>query len=253
VTDLSYAVAITDLPPVLHVDDHIPRREKICVLIPVTSRKQTWEVIEDSYVAKFAFPGLAKTYEPHKYRYSVYLGYDLGDSFFDNLKTLSSLSQRAKELLPFANLVLKPFANKLNKPGPVMNFLSREAYKDGCDFLYHVNDDTELLTPLWSSKFVDALKNFTPPLLGVVGPRCRQGNTVIITHDFVHRGHLDLFSTHYPPQLTDWYMDDWITWIYGPSHTRMLEDAEVMRHDLSARYEIDWESQLVLKKLIGDA
>lgn len=52
---------------------------------------------------------------------------------------------------------------------------------------------------------------FTPPFLGVVGPICYDGNQNILTHDFVHRTHRNIFQTYYPVVFSDWWMDDWIS------------------------------------------
>jgi hypothetical protein len=63
---------------------------------------------------------------------------------------------------------------------------------------------------------------------GVLGPLCRQGNTAILTHDFTHRTHMEIFDgEYYPPQLTDWWMDDWIARTYGSSRTRQSKTVEV--------------------------
>ena len=63
---------------------------------------------------------------------------------------------------------------------------------------------------------VDALTGFDPPNLGVAGPICPEGNTLIMTHDFVHRTHLAIFAPfYYPPIFSDWWMDDWISHVYG--------------------------------------
>lgn len=71
------------------------------------------------------------------------------------------------------------------------------------DYYYRLNDDTELLTN-WPSIFVQSLRTLGPPY-GVVGPFCEQGNTAILTHDFVHKTHMEIFDqSYYPPQLTDW-------------------------------------------------
>ena len=43
---------------------------------------------------------------------------------------------------------------------------------------------------------VRTLRGYAPPNVGVVGPRCDEGNTKILTHDFVHRSHLEIFA-HY--------------------------------------------------------
>lgn len=55
--------------------------------------------------------------------------------------------------------------------------------------------------------------------MGVVGAkvwgdgiRYKGGFTI----DLVHRTHLDIFGEYYPPQLDNWYVDDWITYAYVP-------------------------------------
>ena len=58
---------------------------------------------------------------------------------------------------------------------------------------------------------VRVLGSFSPPNVGVVGPLCAEGNTLIMTHDFVHRTHLEIFEHYYPPVFSDWWMDDWIS------------------------------------------
>ena len=44
----------------------------------------------------------------------------------------------------------------------------------------------------WAAQAVSALRAHTPPNLGVVGPVCNEGNTRILTHDLVHRTHLQV-------------------------------------------------------------
>ena len=35
---------------------------------------------------------------------------------------------------------------------------------------------------------------------------------------------------YYPPQLTDWWMDDWISLVYGMSRTFKARDVTVVHH-----------------------
>jgi hypothetical protein len=66
-----------------------------------------------------------------------------------------------------------------------------------------VNDDTELIAH-WPAIFVNALHSLSKPF-GVIGPTCKQGNNRILTHDFVHRTHMEIFEmNYYPPELVDW-------------------------------------------------
>ena len=74
--------------------------------------------------------------------------------------------------------------------------------------------------------FVRTLKSMGPPY-GVVGPAHKGGNTSILTHDFVHRTHMDIFDQkYYPPELVDWWMDDWATHVYGEARTKKIESAK---------------------------
>lgn len=137
----------------------------------------------------------------------------------------------------------------MKKPGPAFNFVLRAAYEDGADYLCRVNDDTEFVTP-WASQSIDLLLSFQPPNVGVVGPICNEGNTKILTHDFVHRTHLDIFDFYYPPVLSDWWLDDWITHVYGPQRTR--QGPWLVRHLLyvhGTRYQVDYSRE---RKLMGE-
>ena len=79
------------------------------------------------------------------------------------------------------------------------------------------------------ASLLSACQAMGPPY-GAVGPLCQQGNTKILTHDFTHRLHMEVFDMeYYPPELTDWWMDDWISRVYGSSRTRQAHRIEV-RH-----------------------
>ena len=49
------------------------------------------------------------------------------------------------------------FTNNWAKPGPVFNFMMKAAFLDGADYLYRVNDDTEMRTS-WAASGVTTLQ-----------------------------------------------------------------------------------------------
>ena len=62
----------------------------------------------------------------------------------------------------------------------------------------------------------------------------------ILTHNFTHRTHMLIFEHYYPPVFSDWWMDDWITHVYGPARTR--RGPFLVRHRIGhqgTRYEVD--------------
>eukprot|EP01043_Picozoa_sp_COSAG02_P062859 COSAG02_NODE_8777_length_2449_cov_2.151489_1_plen_407_part_00 len=88
------------------------------------------------------------------------------------------------------------------------------AFEDGAEYWYRVNDDTVLTTANWVQDFTHALQSFDPPNVGVVGP-ADDVNNRILTYDFVHRTHWEIFGFQYPRFLRNWWCDDWITYVYG--------------------------------------
>ena len=93
-----------------------------------------------------------------------------------------------------------------------------------------VNDDSEFVTGGWIDIGVSALKDYVPSNVGVVGPLCNEGNTAILTHDMVHRTHLDIFDNYYPRAFPNWWLDDWITHVYMPNNSRVLKNWQIKHH-----------------------
>ena len=227
--------------------------QSVCVLIPVTSRMHDWRRLEDTLLYQLPLASLGPTIgAQHSFR--VFVGYDSGDALFDNRTTLAALSAHMRATLPSVAFEPRRVHNPKQQPVPVLNALSRAAYDAGCDFMYHVDDDTEFVTPDWATQFESVLRGFAPPLWGVVGPTCHEGNTAVLTHDFVHRTHLDLFRTHYPPPLTTWWFDDWISSVYGACNTRKLPNVVVRDHPerTGLRYDVNWASADQLPALIAE-
>lgn len=86
-----------------------------------------------------------------------------------------------------------------------------------------------------------------------MGPHCQQGNTHILTHDFTHRTHLEIFNgTYYPPELTDWWLDDWISRVYGSTRSKKLANVEVIHHmdTHGTRYNVTAGNEKLLDGLI---
>eukprot|EP00615_Pteridomonas_danica_P011461 CAMPEP_0114334794 /NCGR_PEP_ID=MMETSP0101-20121206/4618_1 /TAXON_ID=38822 ORGANISM="Pteridomonas danica, Strain PT" /NCGR_SAMPLE_ID=MMETSP0101 /ASSEMBLY_ACC=CAM_ASM_000211 /LENGTH=160 /DNA_ID=CAMNT_0001466183 /DNA_START=177 /DNA_END=656 /DNA_ORIENTATION=- len=152
------------------------------------------------------------------YRYMVVVGYDKGDPFYDSLHGQLLVEQWFQEHVSTPmkahgielSLELVKVNNVLKKPGPVFNVITKHAYDKQADYIYRVNDDSEMASQKWASKMIHQLSQLNPPNVGAVGPLCKQGNTKILTHDFTSRIHVEIFDGfYYPKELVDWWMDDW--------------------------------------------
>ena len=51
---------------------------------------------------------------------------------------------------------------------------------------------------------------------------------------------------YYPPELTDWWMDDWISLVYGKTRTFKARNASVIHHTgLFERYVCDFYDSII--------
>ena len=104
--------------------------------------------------------------------------------------------------------------------------------------MVRVNDNTQYKTWGWIELGIDTLMAFNPPYVSVVGPTCHQGNFKIMNHDMVHHTHLQIFDTYYPPAFHNWYIDDWISSVYGLARTAKLLGWVVHHHvEFGTRYQ----------------
>ena len=225
----------------------------IAICISTTSRHLKVEDIEDMTLFKSLLPSIGDTVEAG-YEYWIYLLYDEGDPFLDRDDTRAAVQRwfDGHLIAPLAAQGIRlrhvpvRYRNHLKKPGPAFNFMTHLAFIDGVDWLYRINDDTYFMSP-FASSFVKALQALGPPY-GVIGPLCREGATAILTHDFVHRTHHLMMPHHYPPPLSDWWMDDWISKVYGRQRTRRSYDV-IVKHLVKVsgtKYNIDGKHALLL-------
>eukprot|EP00977_Amphora_coffeiformis_P006424 scaffold1369_cov163-Amphora_coffeaeformis.AAC.3 len=205
------------------------RLKPLLAVVACTRSKGDWRHINSTSLHSLLIPSIEKTVtvrELRQYRIEFVIGFDKGDPFWEQETNRKHLSEGS--LLPI-NFVSIP--KKKHRPHQIpFNQLCRAAYDYGADYIVRVNDDSEFVTTNWITHSVQRLQAYSPPNVGVVGPTCKQGNTAILTHDLVHRTHLDIFNDYYPDEFDNWWIDDWITRVYGPSRTTKLRTWEIRHH-----------------------
>ena len=185
---------------------------------------------------KSLLPSFCKT-ASKGYNYRFYLAYDAQD------KHLKENSFKTTFVRAFNDYVTghcprnSSYSIKLvrcdhtGKPAWAQNDAMIDAYLDDVDYYYRVNDDTVMQTSGWTEKFIHTLVKGSHPHVGVVGPFHIGGNMKILTYDFVHKTHLDIFGFYYPRLFGDWYADRWITDVYKPNMSTKLRSVK-LRHTM---------------------
>jgi hypothetical protein len=210
-------------------------------------------------------PGKTATCKDSRYEYRIYLGFDNGDVVYDAPDGVEKLYRKFNAELAFAGLtegdrdcISLRALRFAYEPGRSVSALvasdvMRVAYNEGADYLYRVNDDTEILTAGWEDQLTHALARMVPPNVGVSGPLCEQGNLDILTHHMTHRTHLDLFDYYYPRALVDWFSDDYISFVYGPQRSTMVRGAPVAhRNPHGTRYVATMSAKDKLRPAINE-
>ena len=218
----------------------------------ITSRK-LGNISENNIGEKFQFfhtllSSFCHTASQH-FIYKFYLAYDSNDRVFANQRlrdafqrqfhvattTAGSCSDRG--IITYLSSLVE--CNHTGNPAWAQNDAMLEAYIDNVDYFYRINDDTKMLTGGWTEKFISTLESYDPPRVGVVGPRHFGGNIGILTYDFVHRTHLDIFGFYYPRLFSDWWGDRWITDVYKPGRSTKVRSIHLAHtRGLGRRYRI---------------
>jgi len=89
------------------------------------------------------------------------------------------------------------------------------------------------------------LFSYNPPLVGVVGPNHSGGKLEILTYDFVHRTHVDIFGFYYPHVFGDWFADNWITGVYKPERCETISCHGSIISLLTGYHNDVWKTRFV--------
>ena len=180
----------------------------IAFIIPTTSNKRNYQKCEDMDFFAILYDSFLKTAKREKYNYSFYLGYDHDDKFYVN--NLDKIKEHFNSFNNEDQLFLLPMENLKGKVGQIWTKLAFQAAENN-DFLYQIGDDIRLITPGWEDLFINYLASVD--FIGAVGP-ADINNPNLITQSFVHITHLKLFNYYFPPEIENWYVDDWMNDIY---------------------------------------
>ena len=223
---------------------------KVCVVTCLTSKNARQVPLAETAVDRLLIPSLGRTAELQTYEYVLYVGIDDDDPVWTHPQAIAFLMLKGGEIN--MRVVVKQFRSPKNHIP--MNEILKGAYDGGCTYFVRVNDDTEFVTDNWTSLGVAALGAFDPPNVGVVGPTCDEGNVAILTHDMTHRTHMDIFTgEYYADEFDNWWLDDWISKVYGPKKTRKLVSWTVKHHTNAhgTRYEVAHHKQKFLARAIA--
>ncbi len=182
---------------------------KIGIIIPSTSHKRDWKSFNDTYLVKHTLKTFFITYN-QEHNYTFYIGIDKGDRIYDNSEIQSNIL-RLVSIIKNVNLEFIYMSDIPKGHLTIMwNKLFDKAYDDDCDYFFQCGDDIVFTTKNWINDCIEVLQKNNN--IGIAGPI--NNNPRILTQSFVSRKHKELFNYYFPPELINWFCDDWINEVY---------------------------------------
>ena len=196
----------------------------IGILVPSTTNKRDWTTLEETTLYKVFLKSFLTTYSK-EYEYTLYLVIDNDDKVYSKESEISKLT---RFLNIMKNIKLKLIYSDDIPKGWVTHMWNKAfkmAYDDNCDYFLQCGDDIHFLNNDWVKESIDILiKNDNIGLTGPLdydriasGPNSYPGGARFIqTQNFVSRKHMEIFKYLFPPEIKNWYCDDWMTHVYYP-------------------------------------
>ena len=209
-------------------------RTRVALLIP-TKSFDDMDIKEQPLIATL-IPSLIASLtqeELQKYTIALYVGYDHGDRVFDvDRKRLFSELQSVLRSSPIiVKLIRLPVTKWLTL---LWNILYSAALTDGADYFYQLGDDISFIDAGWLDPFVAKLQSMHS--IGVVAPNDIRWKCNLYTQSFVSRAHFDIFKYYFPLNISNWFCDDWITYVYDADTKYCFRNKRINNNNTSGRY-----------------
>ena len=200
----------------------------VAFCIPTTSHNREWISSDDSYLHRILLDSC------HNYSNDVhltfYIGFDQDDEIF------SSASQRNKlnEEYPQFHIEWIPFSPEKGNVVRIWNKLAEIAVENGHTYLMILGDDIKLPKDSgWLNLFIKNLKKQN----NIGWAAGWSNNDNIATQFLIHKTHLDIFGFVFPPQIKNWFCDNWMNDIYPAKYKSWRKDYHLLNVGGAPRYQ----------------
>jgi hypothetical protein len=206
---------------------------KIGILIPTTTHMRSWNTFNETTLYNVFLKSFILTYNK-EHHYTLYLLIDDDDKVYSK-ETEKKALERFISIMK--NIEIQIISTDGIPKGWVTHMWNRafdKAYNDGCDYFFQSGDDIQFLNENWVNNSIDQLKKHDN--IGMTGPvdigRIQHGSKesqpggsrFIQTQSFVSRRHKEIFNYYFPPEIKNWFCDDWITKIYYPDNFYLIKN-----------------------------
>ena len=213
------------------------KKNSISFIVPCTSNNRKWYEFGDTYLYNILLPSIEKL--TNDYNVKLYIGIDHDDKLFNKIE----LPDKHKNI----DMEWIRFNDCKGNPCKIWTELSKRAVNDGYDYFKICGDDIQFDNRIeWLGKSIKALKKNCN-----IGYSAGYSNNDNIPTQFLfHKTHLEIFGFVFPPQIHNFFCDDWVYGVYGKRYGNWLK--EYKHHNLGGepRY-VPNDDRRVCKMLVN--
>lgn len=225
--------------------------DRVALLIPATSRTCNYEKFYDTDLYNYTLTTFFKTYDPQYIKYTFYIGFDDDDEFYKNKLIKSSIIRFIKK--HNCDVKINYFKGEKGNVVDIWNRLYKQSYEDN-DYFVQCGSDISFIDKGWVSSAIQTfLLNDNYGVVGLVdsGRRRITPTDRLFTQTMVSKKHYDIFGFYYPPQLKNWFCDDWITEIYRQHDLAHEIPFKIINLGGQPRYNIHGDRKLCNDLILG--
>ena len=221
-------------------------KRKIGILVPTTTHMRPWKLLRETHLYNTFLKSFLITYD-REHEYIIYLIMDDDDKLYSQETEKKALRRFIKIM---KNVTIRIISSNGIPKGWVTHMWNRacgRAYNDGCEYFFQSGDDIKFLKKGWVNECIKQLERNNN--IGLTGPldigRIMHGSDeskpggsrFIQTQSFVSRKHYEIFGYYFPPEIKNWFCDDWITKVYYPKYFYQI-DYHIQNVGGTPRYQV---------------
>ena len=208
-------------------------------IIPATSHNRPWTDVAHTCLHVHACTSLRALGSV-----AVYVGYDNNDRVFSS----SSARNALERLHPNLAFRWQSFAPDKGNVVRIWNALARSAVQDGKTYLMVGGDDIVYPnSPAW----MHLLRSSLRAQHNVGWASGFSGNERIATQFLVHKTHVQMLGWVFPPQIRNWYCDDFLNEVYPEKYRAWLKHIRMPNAGGTERYIPNVEHRALCDQLVA--
>ncbi len=211
------------------------------IIIPATSKNNNWNTFEECDLYDSIKSLQVANLDVDKKKIKLYIYVDFDDDFFQNKCVFS---------FPYDYEII---TDKNIKKGNVVGMwnLMFEKAKDECKYFLQTGSDVLYLdTGFLEASKKTLIENDNIGVVGYIEETRKDDPKKLFCQSFVSKKHYEFFKFYFPPELTNWYCDDWITFFYRTTHNDFQLNYRITNTGGKPRYSPNTQDANLCEELI---